>query len=566
MCSPSLGLCLVLALVALTAWPQILPADRKTERRVTLAHLRTAETTGELATAARINGELGHEAFLRALRATTAWESLRDPETGLIPKSPKFPFWNGADSGADCLPFLWQAYHELAPARASVWLDALATDRRLCGILPQTVYFKPTRVEPGTGYEMLFGGAEYIKDGLIAMAERHGRGPWYDRMIEIADEVNAKSALKTARGPIPGDDTEINGDLLIYLPRLYWATRNPAYLEMGQRLADLYLLDVLPAHSNLPALYWDFAKGTPGKHIHADLVKYRDHGNETIFGLTELYFLERRLGLPAAERHRKPLQELLDRILVVGRTENGLWYDAVKVSNGDVKKRVIDTWGYLLNALQTFDLAEGTNRYAGEIQRAMRGAAQMKSFQWEGQRPDGYADAIEGMMYLLPWFDLPECRAWVDDETEVLYGFQQPDGFIEGLYLDGNFIRTVLLYGRFKAQGARLQPWRDDLRIGAARDPKSGGLVLHLQADKAWEGVLTLDRPMHRDLWNMPFNYPRINAAPEWFPAFADKTYAIVNAADGAKQTAKGASLAKGIPVKLDGQTALVYRVDIAKD
>lgn len=528
----------------------LLAADRVTERRAALGRLRAAEGAGDLAAVAELNAGLAHESWARALRVAVAWEQLRDAETGLIPRDQKDPFWNGEDTGSDCLPFLFLACQELQPSRAAMWLEAIRTDRKLCGVLPKRVRFRPTRVEEIPLQEQLFGGAEYIKDGLLAMTERLGRGPWYGRMEEIAGELIAKAPQKTKRGPLPGNDTEINGDLLIFLPRLYWATTNAAYLEMARRIADVYLLDVMPAHGNLPALYWDFEKHRPTGHPHADLVKYRDHGNEIIFGLTELYFLERRLGLPHAGRHRLPLQTMLDTMLVTGRAENGLWYDAVKVSTGEVKKRVVDAWGYLLNALQTFDLAEGTGRYAAEIRRAMLGASQLKSFGWEGRRPDGYADALESMMYLLPWFDLPEGRAWLDDEMEVLFGFQQPDGFVEGLYLDGNFIRTALLYARYKTQGVVAEPWRDDLRLGAARDPRTGALVLHVRSAEPWKGVLKFDRPRHREIWGMPLNYPRINAPSEWFVAPADARFALsVSGADAREVT--GASLVAGVPLEL---------------
>jgi hypothetical protein len=247
-------------------------------------------------------------------------------------------------------------------------------------------------------------------------------------------------------------------------------------------------------------------------------------------------------------------------MMVVGRTPDGLWNDMVRVSNGQAKERVIDTWGYLLNAFQTFDLAEGTTRYAAEIQRAMRAAAARKSFTWEYLRPDGYADALEGMMYLLPWFNLPECRDWVDDEMEVLYGFQQPDGFVERLYLDGNFIRTVLLYARCKTQGTRARPWRPDLQWGAARDPADGSLVLHIQAAQPWTGALSFDPPMHRDLWHMPLNYPRINAPPEWFPVAAETPFKVEEAGQ-AERRVTGRDLQAGIPITLKAGESRLLRL-----
>jgi hypothetical protein len=107
---------------------------------------------------------------------------------------------------------------------------------------------------------------------------------------------------------------------------------------------------------------------------------------------------------PQADRYRKPLQQFLDRILVTGRTDEGLWYNSVNVSTLEpFDNNLADTWGYILNGYQTFDLAEGTDRYATEIERAMRAVATKHSINWEGNRQDGYTDAIESMLYLLPW-------------------------------------------------------------------------------------------------------------------------------------------------------------------
>lgn len=539
----------------------ILDPHRSTARRSLLVMLHNAEASGDAAGAARLNAELAHEAYRRCLRATRAWENLRDAETGLLPRSVTRPYWSGDNAGADCWPYLFLTYDQLDPERSSIWMDVFAADRRLCGVLPQTVHFQPTRFETGTEYEQLFGGAEYVKDGLLAIAERKGRGPWFARMLEIARTLIERAPQATTRGPIVGNDTEINGDMLILLTRLYWATRDPAFLAMAQRTADLYLLDIMPTQGDLPPLYWDFARNELARRRHADLVKFRDHGNETIFGLAELYFLERHLGLPQAAVHQAPLQAMLDRILVVGRTDNGLWCDAVRVSDGEANPRTIDTWGYLLNAFQTFDLAEGTHRYAEAIAQVMSAAARLKSFAWEHHRPDGYADALEGMMYLLPWFDRPDGRAWLDDEMENLFSFQQASGLVEAHYLDGNFIRTALLYGDYKTQGVRAEPWREDVRVGAARDAQTGGLTVYVSAAEPWSGELRFDTPRHQTVWGMPFNYPRINAPPEWFVVPAGDRFVLTASTGSAPCRVTGAELAAGWPVTLAAGASVVLQV-----
>lgn len=538
----------------------ILPADRVTPRRAELAKLRAAEAAGDLATAARINADLAYESWSRGLRVAKAWEVLRDPETKLVPRDQKDPLWNGEDVASDCWPFLFLASRELNPSRADWWMETLASDRALGGVLPKVIRFNPTRVSETPMNKQLFGGAEYIKDGLVFLTEQLGRGPWFDRMDEIALALVTNAIEPTKRGLIAGPDSEINGDMLLLLPRMYWITKNPKYLEMAQRVADVYILDVFPVSGGMPPLYWDFVRNQRTSHPNSLRVKYRDHGNETIFGLTELYFLEQRLGLEAAQRHREPIRAMLDKMLTFGRTPDGLWCNLTDLHKGGHANGVGDNWGYLLNALHTFDLTEGTFRYTLEIQRTMLAAAKMKSYPWEKFPMDGYADSIESMMYMMPWFDLPEARAWVDDEIEILFSFQRPEGFIEAQYLDGNFVRTCLLYGRYKTQGIAPAPWRDDLRIGAIRDPKTRGLVVHASSATAWNGVLKFDAQRHKEIWGMTDNYPRLNAPPEWYaiPATAKFTVTING---GAPREVTGTELTTGLPITLAAGTAQTLTV-----
>jgi len=534
------------------AYANLDPA-RESARRALLAELRGAETQGAPAAAARINAALAREAWQAVARALQVWEGQVDPASGLIPRSLTDARWNGDDVAADCWPFLLLASRQLQPEGEGLWLRTLAAERRLGGVLPQDLLLPGGELDEQPHAALVFAAAEFAKDGLLSPAERLGRGPWFERLEELGGALCAEAAVSTAAGPICASDTEVNGDVLQVMARLYWATRRPSYLELAERTAEAYLFDVFPKNGGLPALYWDFAAGAPRQgHPHAALLKFRDHGNEIIPGLAELYFLERRLGRPQAERYREPLRRFLDRILTLGRTPDGLWYDAVLPATGEVKARVSDNWGYVALALQAFDQAEGGARYAAEIQRAMRAAAARQSFAWEGRDPDGLADALEGMLYLLRWFDLPECRQWVDDELEVLLAKQDASGFVEGRYLDGNFMRTALLYAACKTQGIQPQPWRSDLQVGAARDGSGGGLCVHVQADGPWQGVLRFDAARHRLYWNLPADYARLNSAPEWYAVEDDEDYEVAEA-DGAARLCRGRELLDGLPAAVEG-------------
>lgn len=528
----------------------LLAADRLSARRHLVAALHQAAARNDFQQSAMFNAVLAQEAFQRAYRTLKAWEKFRDPETGLVPRNgaASKPFWNPRDAAADLFPFLLLATQYLDSPNERLWLDALAKEREICGPMPCTVSFQPASILDENLSSTIFGAAEYSKDGLLAVTERSGRGSWFARLEEIAQSVIAAASVETKRGKIPASDTEVNGDMLQVLVRLYWATKKVEYLVMAERIAEAYLFDVLPQNQYLPPIRWDFSEKGGGSNNFS----FRDHGNEIIPGLAELYFLERMHHRPQAQRYRPALKRFYDRIVEVGRTDDGLWYNVVDVkTHKPVDKRIVDTWGYILNALHTFDLADGTSVYSDEIRRAMRAASTRKSFPWDKRSHDGYADAIESMLYLLPWFADAEYARWIDDEIEVMFHMQAPSGLVSGRHLDGNFIRTALLYATYKTQGTTAHPWRDDMYLGASYDLENKDLYVYLSAGTAWKGVLRLDSPRHRTIWNLPFEYPRLNGTPEWFIVEPAKTYAVVDVKTGARSLFTGRHLANGLKMEL---------------
>jgi hypothetical protein len=438
----------------------------------------------------------------------------------------------------------------------------MAKEREISGPLPRTIELPSGNVRAEGPETLIFGGAEYVKDGLLSIVERLGRGPWFDRMEEIVRAIIDRAPVETRLGKIPSNGTEVNGDLLQVLPRLYWATGKNEYLEMAERIAEVYLFEMMPKNNGLPAASWNFKEAKP----YDPAFGLRDHGNEIVPALSEIYFLEKLRKRPQAERYREPLKAFLDLLLYVGRTKEGLWYNRVSTKTHRVRKAgIIDNWGYLLNAYKTFDLAEGTNAYDEEIQRAMRGAAALKSYQWEGFDQDGYADTIESMLYQLQRFDLPECRLWVDDEIEVMFLKQLDSGFVEGTYLDGNFVRTAMLYANYKTGGARIDAWRADVRLGAAQNKKKGDLYLYLNADAPWKGALHCDYPRHRAVWNMTVDYPRLNSWPEWFVVEPGERYTVSDLDSGGETQVSGGVLANGFVIELDGTRPVRLRISERK-
>ena len=552
--------------VGLTLTPsprvQLLPPDRLSARHHIVVALYQALERNDFQQTAFLNSILAQEAFQRAYRTLKAWENLRDPETGLVPvgANSKKAFWSPKDAAADLFPFLLLASQYVESHNERLWVNMLAKEREICGPMPCKIFFQPTRLIKEELSDVIFGAAEYAKDGLLPLVERSGRGPWFARLEEIAQTLIRAAPVETKSGKILSSNTEVNGDILQVLVRLYWATKKIEYVEMAERIAESYLFDILPKNHYLPPRDWDFSKGAPA----GTYFSLRDHANEIVPGLAELYLLEKLHERPQALLYRKALKSFYDLILEVGRTDDGLWYNAVDIrTRKPLDEAVADTWGYVLNALQTFDLAEGTSIYAEEIRRAMRAASARKSFPWEPPIPhDGYADTIESMLYLLPWFDAPEYHRWVDEEIEVMFHMQSPTGIVSGGYLDGNFNRTALLYATYKTRGITAHPWREDVYLGTAYDRKEKDLYVYLSAGTPWKGVLKFDLPRHRVIWNLPFEYPRLNGTPEWFVVEPEKSYAVVNLKTGERFLLLGRSLAKGLEMKLgDKDSSLSLKI-----
>jgi hypothetical protein len=561
----------------------IAPPDRVTARRLVVVTLHDALARNDYEQAAMLNAILSQEAFQRAYRVLKAWESARDPDTGLLPRaiSPHYQHWKVMSVGANLYSHLLIASYYLDPDNKALWEQIMTTEREICGAMPCSIEFHSGAVIEADLETLIGGASEYTRDGLLAVTERFGSGPWFDRMIEGVDAILDAAHVETRAGLIPSNETEFNGCQLQLLSRLYWATSDERYLQMAERIAETYLFEVLPSNQGLPTDIWDFEAQRPIPYVHPDdarflspkestsdlyLFRLTDHGGEIISGLTELYFLERMLNRPQADQYRQPLQEFLDKILMTGRTDEGPWYRSVNaITLEPFNKELSDTWGYNLVGFQTFDLVEGTNRYASEIERTMRAVATKHSINWEGNQQDGYADAIESMLYLLPWFDIPEAHYWVDDEIEVMFLKQRSDGFVEGWYLDGNFVRTALLYAQYKTQGLRLDPWSESVWLGAAFDRESDMLYMYLAAEEDWQGRLRFDTPRHRTIWNLPIEYPRVNGVPEWYVVEPESVYLVTNLDTGDVSSYSGQELTGGLPITLDSLEDNVLRLTVSQ-
>jgi hypothetical protein len=307
------------------------------------------------------NGRLVNEGFVRCHRFVEGWLRHADPQTGLIPRnlSQNRDIWNAWDSAADNYPFMvLTAALTDRPMFEGRMLDMLRAETKLTsrlGALPDTYSF------PKQGFadaqseigRMIFGASEYVKDGLLPLTEWLGPSPWCDRMLGILDDVWKHAPVETKFGNIPTTSQEVNGEHLQTLSRIYWMTGDRKYLDWAVRLGDYYLLD--------------------RRHPTRDgsTLRLRDHGCEIVSGLCELYATVHYANPEKKRAYEKPLHEMLDRILEVGRNEHGLFYNTINPQTGAHDAGVADTWGYNFNGFYTVYLIDGTEAYRAATRKAL---------------------------------------------------------------------------------------------------------------------------------------------------------------------------------------------------
>lgn len=498
----------------------------------------TAATPGDDPWAqAAANGDLSQQAVQFCRRFARGWLIHADPRSGLLPRNlAGDAYWNAKDSAADNYPFIVltaQILDDLYLKEAARTI--LERETKLASrldALPDDFLFatQAFRTPEPDRAAIVFGAAEYAKDGLMPITEWLGPSPWLDRMKDLVQDIFEHQSIGTLAGPVPSDDIEVAGDLLQVSCRLFWMTGDARYAGWAFLLADRYLVQ-----SDL---------------LGRDLLVLRDHGSEILGGLSEACVLARCEDPGRWASYAPRFRAVLDRVLEIGRNADGLLYNSVDPRTGrTANAKLADTWGYVFNAYLTMALIDpAAGRYRDAAAKALAAIAKYKDYDWESGSADGYADAIEGTLNLLARLPDAPAAAWADDAIGFLYRKQRADGILEGWHGDGNSARTALMYALWKTQGVAASPWRDDLRLGAARGA-DGSLRLSLEGDWPWSGTLRFDRPRHRALMHLPFDYPRINQFPEWFAVEPLAKYEV-RAGDGPAQVVDGADL-YGFPLTL---------------
>ena len=488
------------------------------------------------------NGRQANEALSRSHRFVRGWLKHADSKTGLFPRNltRDVNIWNAKDCAADNYPFmvLTCALTDEEMFRGRM-MEILQTETKLCSRvdrLPDTWNF----VKQGFDTDkpdieaIIFGSAEYCKDGLMPLTEWLGPSPWSQRMIGILDDIWKHAPVETRFGRIPSTSQEVNGDLLQTLCRAFWMTGDLKYLRWAERLGDYYLFDHHPTRTE-------------------DSLTLRDHGSEIIGGLSELYLTTHYVDRAKKNAYREPMHAMLDRVLHVGRDEHGLFYNRINPKTGQPipvqgLAAACDTWGYVYNSFYAVYLVDHTGRYREAVRQALGNLDRhYRDYDWEHGSSDGLADSVEGGINLYNREPIESVPAWIEHEIGRMFAIQKPDGIIEGWHGDGNFARTAIMYALWKSQGATVRPWREDVCLGAWRNGDT--LYLSLGADKPWTGQIAFDRPRHIEYLHLPLDYPRINQFPEWFTTQGDAPYEVKL---GDKlETRTGRQLWEGLPVDL---------------
>ena len=458
------------------------------------------------------NGELSRTAFLKSWHFVLGWLQCADPVTGLIPRNLKdSPYWNAKDSAADNYPFMvltsFFTDRELFDGRMK---QILETEQRLCnrvGRLPDDWLFSTQAFRTPTPVmaNLVFGASEYAKDGLLPLTEWLGPSVWSDRMRGMVEDLWTFGAIDTEVGKIPATSHEVAGNLLQVMSRMYWMTGEETYRKRAFLIGDYFLLHHPPEQ--------------------ADQLKLGDHGCEVVNGLSEVYYLAAQKDPKKHAQWKPSMHRLLDRILEVGRDENGLLYRVIEPKTGKIINETrTDNWGYNYNAFLVVAETDQEPRYREAVEHVLSHLLNNKDYVYEGGSSDGYADALEGGINLMNRVPIPQAQEWADHVAQILLAKPRDTGVIEGWHGDGNFARTAIMYALWKTQGAYVEPWRADVRVGAVRTD-DGFTCFEVRSDFPWKGKLRFDIPRHAENLNIPSDYTRLNQFPEWFTVLPDTYY-----------------------------------------
>jgi hypothetical protein len=256
---------------------------------------------------------------------------------------------------------------------------------------------------------------------------------------------------------------------------------------------------------------------------------------------------------------------MFDAILAHGTNEDGLMFNTL----GDPKSRLSDGWGYNYVGFLCYDMAAGEPRYREQVQRTLGNMMKpaYRDYRWEGSI-DGYADSIEGALYLLNRVPSAEGLAWVDREmaNNVVRSHDPLDSaeLWGTMKLQANAVRTVIAHALMHTQGLIARPWRKDLTLGAARTD-DGKLAVVMTAKQPWKGTLEFDIPRHRHFFRWQHDWPRMNTLPEWYTVASERDYIVRGLATDNETTHTGRQLSAGLALEVTPNAPTRLLIDSAQ-
>jgi hypothetical protein len=502
------------------------------------------------------NGKQASEGYTRSLKFVEGWLTKTDSASGLIPTNltRASDVWEPHNSAADNYAFMVLTSYLLdKDLYNGKMLEMLNAERKLTSrvnSLPDIYSFSKQNFlsDELQMDKVIFGTSEYIKDGLIPLMEYIGQSPWQNRMMEMLNDLEEflqnPADLVALFSERMASVEEVNGNMLQILSRIYWMTGDRKYLEWATKIGDYYLL----GERDLSQI---------------EYLRIRDHGCEIIGGLSELYVTVSFADPGRKEQYKERMYKVLDRILEVGRNDDGLFYNAINTITGDVvDEKIVDNWGYIFNAYYSVYLIDRKEEYRAAVLKGFEKLNEnYRNYAWEGASHDGYADALESGINLYNREPVPELKSWIDGEMQVMFAMQQPDGIIGGWHGDGNFARTAIMYSLWKTRGAHIRPWRNDVILGAVKTGDADLFVI--TSENNWEGKLVFDSQRHKTILNLPIDYPRINQFPEWFTVTGGVEYKVVCSQKELSGKYSGEQLLEGIPVKLKSGEKMVLSIKL---
>jgi len=472
-----------------------------------------------------------------------------DPKTGLYPADTR---WNYRDTAADCYPFLcWAALVTDHKAFNGPVRDILHAETRLCnqfGRIPVPYDWKRQRKITNLPYpEIVFQASEYVKDGLTAIVEATGKDEWFGRMKGIEEDLWQRADIDSPYGKIISTNVEVNGEQLQSLIRLFTMTGDERFLEWAERLGDRYLLD----ESYYPS-------------------RLRDHGCEIIGGMGLLLAVESVANPRKFRQYRPQVERIFDAVLKRGTNGDGMMFNNLAARPGEQQGKFSDGWGYNYVGYLCYDMATETDRYRTQVAMTLKNLKKplYKNYPWEGTSIDGFADSIEGAIYLVNRIPVPEALAWIDREMahNVIHSDEPlASAKLWGtMKLEANGVRTVIMHALMHTQGLLARPWRQDLTLGGARQPNGSlSMVLTCQEKDPWHGKIVFDIPRYRKFIGFTKDWPRMNTLPEWFTVEPARRYMVRNATTGQRTIATGSQLHDGLAVSAEPGKPLQLEVSL---